>query len=198
MPRPASPKTESEDRRSAAIDDLIAKLVEDGSLTEAEGDEIGAWLRDMPEWLNDHNLMLPLLTGAFGRWNLEGGFDLRPFDIEPRHGFPRIPFEIEPRFFDPDLDLPNFEFRHHDDGDGSEDRFYYKGPEGEFEFDGEVPEQFRDLFEELNGRFGGDPDAPFDLEELLDGMPFFHTFPFGEIPDFPDGSEVTTESIKGA
>lgn len=200
----AARKDQASDSRTDSIEAAIAKLVEEGELTQAEGDEIKAWLESMPEWILDHHLMIPLLTGEFGQWDLQGGIPGLPFFHEfngDESPFPRL-FEGlrggPERFLRPDgnFEIPRFEFNDPGDGD-SEDRYFYRGPEGQFDFEGEVPPEFRELFESMRGRFGEGFELPFDLEDLFEGQPHFEFSPFGEIPEYPEGADVTTESVKG-
>lgn len=196
---------QAEDRRLTVIDDAIARLVEDGELTLAEGDQVKAWLEAMPLWIKDRGLMVQLLTGALGNWDLQGGLDHLPFSHSFRGDMAPFPdlFDLRrqgPEHFfmpDGDFEFPRFEFQGPGDS-GPENHFFYRGPEGQFDFEGEVPEQFRDLFEDMEGRFGDGFELPFDLGQFLEGRPFFQAPPVDETPDLPDGTDVSAESVKDA
>ena len=208
---------QAEDQQKDAIDDVITGLVNDGELTPAEGDEIKAWIEGIPDWVKDHGLLLDLLSGATARGippgfggihGLEGLLDQPFFRNLERDGGPFMPplrgfGSGSERFFGPDgehegdFEFPQFEFRNPGD-DSTENRFFYSGPEGQFEFNGEVPPEFRELFDNLKGRFGDDSQVPFDLNKFLEGRPFFDDPPLHEIPDGTSEGDIGNESVKDA
>lgn len=186
-----------EDRRDKIIDDLIAQLVEDGEITEAEGAEMKAWLDDMPDWLDDHRLLFRIFAHGFSTITIEGA----PFFHDFGNGNSlRILPELEglrrehERFFMPN---PPFEL-FGDELNGHHEHFFYRGPEGEFHFDGEVPEEFEGLFDGLHERFGG--EFRFEgLEGLFEEFPRFY-IPDGDMmPDYEDDdSDDDAEDVRSA
>lgn len=183
-----------EDSQTEAINNLIAELVADGEITQAEGDEIKTWLDAMPEWLGDDGLLFRIFShgfttpfgGPFERLELEGipflheFGDLPFFQHSGEDGF-RFERDGRPFFFGPGEDAPefpgfdfeSFEFPSHGEGEGR-NRYFYRGPQGEFNFDGEIPPNFEELFDGLDERFDFE-----DLNDLLEE--------FGPFPGFPEG-----------
>ena len=160
--------SERADARAAALSGVVDRLVDEGELTADEGVELKAWLADMPDFLQDSDVLARVLsavaaTAAFGgllQGHADGG--LAPF-IPFGPGAPR-----EPRLFPfrlpgiPDFRGDQFNF------DGREQfRFRFEGPGGRFEFDNDDLEAPGPLFERFRDRFPG-------IEELLKGHPFYH------------------------
>ncbi len=198
---------QSEDRRAKAIDDVIARLVEDGEITQAEGDEIKTWIESMPEWLGDQGIFMRIFSvgfgGGFRTFGIDGasiipGFKGPLFGDEPFRAIPELE-ELrrrgEPFFFAPGdaPGAPRFDFRVPDRSDEGS-RFYYRGPEGEFDFDGEIPDEYKELFDDLNERFR-EGHGFEGFEELFEGI---RPFVFPHDRELPEESTESTSSIKGA
>ena len=131
------------ERRLEIINSVIDTAVKEGVLTEAEGEEVRAWMAEMPEWLMESDI-IGRLMGAVGPAIFKGEFP--PLVIPGDH--PR--FEVRP-----DLQRhPRLEPIRPDglrQPGGEPFRFYFNGPEGEFNFDfEELPGIFPEMFKEWN------------------------------------------------
>ncbi len=195
---------QADDAQKAARDAIIDELVSEGEITQAEGDEIKAWLDDMPDWLMDHGLLFDLFSHGFGGGFESFGFDRLPFHHHFDHDrfgrefgeglFKMIPEleelrrDGEPFFFAPENApvIPGFGFGAPGDA-VPERRFFFNGPDGNFEFDGEVPPEFEELFERFEG-FGFDEDFNFgDLDGLFERLRPLEPFGWPEEPG--DGAD---------
>jgi polyhydroxyalkanoate synthesis regulator phasin len=185
-----------DDDRADAVNKIIDQLVTDGDITSEEGDEIKAWLDEMPEWMTERGILFRIFTHGLN------GF-AEPFFLERGEGKFQFGEGFPPFFAHPEahtFKIPGFEFRSFGDSDGRggkpERRFFYHGPDGEFSFDGEVPPDFEFLFDqpwfdELEERFGHDFG---DLDELLEQFPFR----LQPAPGHPDESDDDVSAEKGA
>ncbi len=192
---------QAKDSRMEAVNDLIDQLVEDGEITQAEGDEIKSWLDAMPEWLMDHGVLMRLMSHGFN-----GGFDHHLFEALPlekrEHSFGprfgRIIPELDglrrngaPFFFAPD-DAFEFEIPRGRDG-GPERRFFFRGPEGEFNLGDEIPPELEEFLE----GFDGFEDFNFsDLDGLFERLRPLESFgPFAPF-DAPLAPQAPEENPK--
>lgn len=201
------------DERANEINDVIDNLVEDGEITLAEGDAIKTWIGTMPEWLNNPGLLFKIFSTGFstslGSHDFGGSRFLREFgrgfDHDPLRAVPELHELREGRFpFFPGPDarpfeIPGFEFRSLDDGE-PEERFFFRVPEGEFHFDGEIPPEFEDPFKDLEQRFGdqfgfGSPFEHGDLDDLFKRLPGYRVDP---APEQPEDTDDSVNNEKGA
>lgn len=184
---------QAEDRRSAAIDEIIQQFIDDEEISEAEGEDIKAWIDAMPEWLNDDHMLMQLFVRGVATNVFKGA----PF----LHDLPGGRFEIFPhleglrreheRFIVPDglRDAPRFEFRA---PGGSFERFFFRGPNGNFEFNGELPEDLESLLDQFEGQPNFD-----ELDDLFERIRPFRFHEWEEAPDDEpeaDGQEAAIRS----
>ncbi len=185
-----------EDRRAEVIDDVVQTLVEDGEITESEGNEIRSWLNAMPEWLGDHGLLFRIFSHG-----LRGGFEANVFGGLPfLHDLEGHRFEFAPRleerkwhhefFMTPDgaFSGPGFEF-----GLPSEDGtapFFFRGPGGRFEFEGMQPEDFEDIFGNLD-RLLEEYEGHEDIFERF--TPFEFYYEHEDSDEQSDAEETATD-----
>lgn len=165
---------QAEDRRAELIDKLIDRLVEDGEITEAEGAEIKAWLDRMPEWLTEDGVLFDILSGGIAGMHSGGIAIPELFDWDGPHHFEFGPHGTfgpfgqpgEPFFGFPeggDFGISPFEFHFEDFRmpDDSAGGFFFDFPEGDFEFNGELPPAIKELLERLDTH----PFFDYDMDE---------------------------------
>ncbi|MDJ0959916.1 MAG: hypothetical protein QNJ88_04595 [Acidimicrobiia bacterium] len=185
---------ESGREKRSLLGDVLAELVEEGVLSEAQADAIEERLAEKKAECDDcrrHGFRWFKGPGHFGEgFEFPEGFELPegfpfPEGFEFPEDFDGFQFRFPEGFEFPD-DFDGFRFRlpegfEFPEGFGLPEGFDFRGP---IEIPEEVRDQLRDLMEQLETEF----DAPF-------GRKFFH-FPGGSLRDFLDDGELSETELE--
>ena len=163
-------KAQSAERVAELLDEIVDQLIEEGELTAAEGDELKAWISQMPEWLTDKGVLRRLIEAGFLLFDSPPLF-LSPESDEFRFAPPAGPPIPAPRGrfefirpFDPESGLPP-ECEETRSPGGLQ--LHCTGPDLNFEFEWEQEFQgdFESMLDGFEGRFHFNG---FELEKDMD------------------------------